>query len=203
MLRTAMHGLAEPSEWITRFAPAIEPASRVLDLACGAGRHTRLFLRAGHRVTAVDVDITGLADLTAEPDLRLIEADLEDGSSWPLGTARFDAVIVTNYLHRPVFHEILAAVDDGGLLLYETYARGNERFGKPRNPAFLLEPGELLDVARGELQVIAFEQGIVARGKETSGQAPGEAPGQAVVQRICAVRSDDGEMPFRVLPDTG
>jgi SAM-dependent methyltransferase len=167
-----------PSGWIKRFAAFLRPESRVLDLACGAGRHTRFLAAAGHHVTAVDVDLDRVMDLDGSPYTRLVRADLEDGSAWPLDEACFDAVVVTNYLHRPLFPRILAAVGPGGVLLYETFARGNERFGKPSNPAFLLVPDELLDLVRDPLQVVAFEQGPVT------------GPRPAMVQRICAVRPD-------------
>ena len=176
------HDLTGPSQWISRFTPSLPPGSRVLDLACGAGRHTRPLLSAGHHVTAVDRDLTRVEDLAADSNLRLVEADLEgDGCPWPTGDERFTCVLVTNYLWRPLFPAILAAVADGGTLLYETFAVGHEQFGKPRNPDFLLGPGELLDVVRGHLEVIAFEQGRV------------ETPATAVVQRIWARRSRPDE----------
>lgn len=164
-----------PSPWIVRFAPLI--AGPALDLACGRGRHVRWLLARGLAVTALDRRIAGLADLAGTPALETIEADLENGDGWPLGTRRFATIIVTNYLWRPLLPAIVGAVDDGGTLLYETFAQGNERFGKPANPDFLLGPGELLDAVRGEFQVVAYEQGQISQ------------PRPAVVQRICAVRS--------------
>lgn len=181
------HPLAPPSAWITRFTRRLPPASEVLDLACGAGRHTRLLAAAGHQVTAVDRDLSGLEDFSPVPGcLQLVEADLEDGSRWPLGDSRFDLIVVTNYLWRPLFPYLRAAIADGGMLLYETFALGNERFGKPDNPAFLLRPGELLAEFGTTLQVLAFEQGEV------------EVPKPAVVQRICAVHMAQGELPLRL-----
>jgi SAM-dependent methyltransferase len=147
----------------------------VLDLAAGSGRHARLFLARGHAVAAVDRDIAGLR---AAPNLEIIQADLEDGSPWPLAGRRFGAVIVTNYLWRPLFPTLVAAVDAGGILLYETFGAGNAAHGPPRNPDFLLEPGELLDAVRGELQVVAYEHGFSAH------------PRPAIRQRLCAQRSD-------------
>ena len=150
------------SDWVARFASRVPPGP-VLDLACGAGRHTRLFLDAGHPVVAVDRAMS----LPAEPGLERLTADLEDGSPWPLGERTFAGVVVTNYLHRPLFPAILSALAPGGLLIYETFAVGNERFGRPRNPDFLLRAGELLEVVAGHcsplrplqagLQVLAFE----------------------------------------------
>ncbi len=167
---------AAPSAWITRFASDFGPASRVLDLACGAGRHIRLLADAGHHITAVDVDLSGVTDLEGQTNVALLAANLEDGSPWPLPGETFDAVVVTNYLHRPLFPAIRAAVAAGGLLLYETFAQGNERYGKPSNPDFLLLPDELLEVVADEFEVLAFEQGIT------------DSPRPAVVQRIAARR---------------
>jgi SAM-dependent methyltransferase len=153
------------------------PGAAILDLACGRGRHARWFHARGHPVTAVDRDVRGLEDLRGQPQLELIEADLE-GAPWPLPGRRFGAVIVTNYLWRPLFPSILDLVDEGGVLLYDTFARGNEAYGRPTNPDFLLEPGELIEVVRGRLQIVAYEHGRVER------------PHPAIRQRICAVRTD-------------
>lgn len=148
----------------------------VLDLACGTGRHARYFLSRGHEVTAVDRYSAGVADLLGREDFTLIEADLEDGGEWPTGRRKFAAVVVTNYLFRPILRDIVGAVAEGGVLIYETFAEGNARFGRPRNPDFLLRPGELLRAVEGELAVIAYEHGEIAR------------PAPALVQRICACR---------------
>jgi hypothetical protein len=165
-----------PSAWVRRFAGRVPPGP-VLDVAAGGGRHSKLFLSLGHPVTAVDRDIAGLTDLAGEPGFEAIAADLEDGGPWPLGARRFAGVIVTNYLYRPILPAIVAAAAPGGLLLYETFARGNERFGKPSNPAFLLEPGELIDAVADSMEILAYEHG------ETSEPRP------AVIQRIAAVKS--------------
>lgn len=171
-----------PSPWVTRFAPLVAAGGPVLDLACGGGRHARLFLARGHKVTATDLDLRGVADLRGTAGLTLLQADLE-GAPWPesdLGSGRFAGIVVTNYLHRPLFPHLLGALAPGGVLLYETFARGNERFGRPSSPAFLLQPGELLELARPGLQVVAYEHGVVA------------SPKAAVVQRLCAVRPPSG-----------
>ncbi|WP_050756066.1 class I SAM-dependent methyltransferase [Nitrococcus mobilis] len=157
MNKPPVHAVA-PEPWVVRFATQIPPGQRVLDLACGHGRHTHFFLERGHPVTAVDIDLSRLAKRPAHPRLEAIEADLEHGP-WPLEQRRFAAVVVTNYLWRPILPNIVASVEDGGALLYETFARGQERFGKPTNPAFLLEPGELLEAVRGQLIVHAYEHG--------------------------------------------
>ncbi|UEM04135.1 class I SAM-dependent methyltransferase [Skermanella rosea] len=165
-----------PSRWVVRFAPLVRQGGPVLDVACGSGRHTRLFAGLGHPVTAVDRTLAGVADLANGSSPELIEADLEDGSPWPLpADRRFAAVVVTNYLHRPLFPRLLDSLEPGGVLIYETFARGNERFGKPSSPDFLLAPGELLDRVGHQLQVVAFEQGEI------------DFPRRAVVQRLCAV----------------
>jgi SAM-dependent methyltransferase len=130
-------------------------------------------------VTALDRDVAGLTDLAGQRGIGVVQADLEDGSPWPLPDRRFSAVVVTNYLWRPLFPHILDALNAGGVLLYATFARGNETYGRPACPAFLLEPGELLDLARrGALQVVAYEHGYVAH------------PRPAVRQRLCAIRAD-------------
>ncbi len=175
--RSAPHSkLREPSPWVRRFAPLVAPDAEVLDLACGAGRHARFFLARGHRVTALDRDVSYLADLAGEARLTIVEADLESGGPWPLGEARFGGVVVTNYLWRPVMGRIVAAVAPEGVLIYETFARGNERFGRPSNPDHLLAAGELLDAVGGALVIVAYEHGEIAE------------PRPAVVQRLCAVR---------------
>lgn len=169
------------SSWVQRFAAGLPPGP-VLDLACGAGRHLRHFRALGHPVTGVDRDLAGVADLAGADGVELIQADLEepaDGRApWPLGDRRFAGVVVTNYLWRPLFPALVAAVAPGGWLLYETFAQGNEAFGRPRNPDFLLAPGELLRAVDGALTVIAYEHGRVER--------PG---GPAVIQRIAAIRA--------------
>lgn len=169
--------LAAVSPWVERFAPLIRPGGRVLDLACGGGRHARLLAARGHAVEAVDRDAGALARLALVAGITIRQADLE-GAPWPYAADMFDAIIVTNYLHRPLLPLINAALAAGGVLIYETFARGNESYGKPSNPAFLLAPGELLAAAgQGGLQVIAYEHGRI------------ESPKPAVVQRLAAWRA--------------
>lgn len=172
------HGGNVPSPWVVRFAPLIPAGGAVLDLACGSGRHTRALVARGHRVTAVDIDLAGVADLADDARAELIRADLEN-APWPLADRRFAAVVVTNYLWRALLPAIVAAVAPGGALLYETFGRGNERFGKPSNPDFLLRSGELLRAVEGRLRVVAYECLEVAE------------PRPAVVQRIAAVNRPD------------
>jgi SAM-dependent methyltransferase len=170
-----MHARLEPSRWVLRFAHLVFAGARVLDVACGEGRHARFFAGRGCKVLAVDRDADALATLSGLAGIEARHLDLEAGS-WPLQGERFDAIVVTNYLHRPLFPYLLAAMADDAALVYETFARGNEAYGRPSNPDFLLEPDELLGVARDRLRVIAFEQGWVAGGG-----------GGAVVQRLAAV----------------
>lgn len=167
------HFDSPPSAWVQRWLPWIRPGGAVLDVACGAGRHARLLARLGFEVDAVDRDPALFAD--PPPQVALLGADLEAGP-WPYAGRRFDAIVVTNYLHRPLLPTLVDSLEPGGLLVYETFARGNERFGKPSNPAFLLAPGELLDAVRGRLEVIAYEDLVV------------DEPRPAAVQRICARR---------------
>jgi SAM-dependent methyltransferase len=176
----------EPSAWVRRFAPLI-PQGEVLDLACGAGRHSMLLASLGYRVCALDRDAAALRNMTG-PGIMPMQYDLENGAAWPFAAARFTGIVVTNYLHRPLFPAILASMAPGGVLIYETFARGNERYGKPSNPDFLLKSGELLDIvvcgpAHGHWQVVAFEGGYV------------EVPKPAMLQRICAIKTDGVSNP--------
>ena len=222
-------GAVEPSPWVSRFASLVPRGGRVLDVACGGGRHTRFFLARGHRVTAVDRDTSGVADLSGDVGpqtpygpqrdlahlskiygeqalaiaaardgfglsiLRLgivygpspvehdaeesqTDFDLEAGAPFPFRGRAFDGVVVTNYLHRPILPDLVAVVAAGGVLLYETFAKGQERFGRPHRPEFLLEPGELLEAVRGVLRVVAYEDIVLDELRP------------AAVQRIAAVR---------------
>ncbi|MDR3437065.1 class I SAM-dependent methyltransferase [Telmatospirillum sp.] len=164
------------SPWIERFAPLVPAGARVLDLACGGGRHSRFFLERGALVTCVDRNISAVSDLAGT--LEIIEADLEANLPWPLADRTFDAVVVVNYLYRPLFPRLIEAVAPGGLFLYETFALGNERYDRPSDPKHLLRPGELLSAVAGALQVVAYETGVERH-----------SVGPKVVQRICAART--------------
>ena len=170
------HDLDTPSAWVARWADRVPAGGRVLDLACGSGRHARYLAKRGHPVEAVDRDSTLLAKLAGIPGITTRCADLE-GGPWPYEGERFTGIVVTNYLHRPLFPHLLAALSTEGILIYETFAAGNERHGRPSNPAFLLKPGELLDWVRSRLKVLAYEDLYVAD------------PKPAVLQRICAVNN--------------
>ena len=173
-----MHSTETPSEWVLRWAALVERGP-VLDVACGAGRHANLFAERGFEVFAVDRD-----DQVLPGSIHFVRADLEDGSPWPWPGRRFAAIVVTNYLHRPLFPRLIESLDEGGVLIYETFMAGNERYGKPSNPSFLLRPGELLE-AFGTLTVVAFEQGTVER------------PKKAALQRICVIRGPAGSVRIR------
>lgn len=178
------HAIASPSAWVSRFAPLIGPGE-VLDLACGSGRHAKWLADQGHTVLALDRDEKALALATGQ-GISIMQADLEEeGSLWPFEANRFAAIVVTNYLHRPLFSHIVASLAEGGVLIYETFAAGNEQFGKPSNPNFLLQPGELLSLC-SSLRVVAFEDGYV------------EQPKPAMVQRICAVKPGSMTSPKRL-----
>lgn len=166
----------ESSAWVRRWAPLVRAAGPVLDVACGGGRHALYFAARGHPVDAVDRDAAAVAALAAQSGISALCADVENGP-WPYAGRQFAAIVVINYLHRPLFPALLAALAPGGVLIYETFAQGNEAYGRPANPDFLLQRGELLR-AVGAARVVAYEDLYV------------ELPRPAMVQRICAVVSD-------------
>ena len=151
----------------------IRPGGVVLDVAAGNGRHARFLARLGFEVDAVDRDASLFADPPRE--VRILQADIEQGP-WPYAGRHFDGIVVTNYLHRPLLPVLVESLERGGVLIYETFAQGNEKFGKPSNLAYLLAPGELLEAVRGELRVLAYEDLVVAE------------PRPAAVQRLVARR---------------
>lgn len=163
-----------PSAWVARFAPLIANGGRVLDVACGAGRHTALLLSLGYRVDAVDRRVAGLDDLRGRTGLHIVEADLETAGAPPFPADEYDGIVVTNYLYRALLPTLATRLAPGGVVIYETFAAGNERFGKPNNPNYLLNPGELLAAFGPPLRVLAYEDLTVAE------------PQPAAIQRICA-----------------
>ena len=191
--------ITEPSPWVTRFAPLVPKDASVLDLAAGGGRHGRHLMRQGCRTVFIDRNTNALQDLMDVPNTTVINADLEDGSdpfgpSGPLEAMTFDAVIVVNYLFRPLMASLINAIALDGVLIYETFSRGNEAFARPRNPDHLLRSGELFDLVGGRMQVVAYEHGRLDIT---------DIPG--VKQRLCAVKDvagstrDDGEPPAHPL----
>lgn len=175
-----MHEGLAPSSWVQRWSHLVPAGASVLDVACGSGRHVRWFAARGGRVTGVDRDAEAVAPLRELAEI--VVADIENGP-WPFAGRRFDAVVVTNYLWRPLLPAIVDAVADGGVLIYETFAAGHETVGRPSNPAFLLAPAELLGAARG-LRIVAFEDGF-------------EPAPPRFVQRMAAVREATGSAPPR------
>ena len=167
----------QPSAWVERWAPRIPAGGTVLDVACGGGRHARWLAARGYRVEAVDLDAQACGALAGIAGIHTRVADLE-GGAWPYAGACFAGIVVANYLHRPRLPLLVRSLAPGGVLIYETFAAGNERYGRPRNPDFLLKPGELLQAAHGHLEVIAYENLTIT------------GPRPAVVQRMCAVNGE-------------
>lgn len=177
------HSSEKASYWVQRFLPLVLSGGSILDLACGRGRNSLLMAERGYKVECADRDAEALAEISARASAIVTrQCDLEAGP-WPYYGRVFDGIVVTNYLHRPLIPMLINALDTNGVLIYETFMLGNERFGKPSNPAFLLRPGELLEMVKRRLTVVAFEQG------ET------DTPRPAVVQRLCATRRIDPQLP--------
>lgn len=172
-----------PSSWVLRHAPLIRGGGRVLDLACGSGRHARWLAEQGWQVEAVDRDEIAIAALQGIHGVHAFSADLETGH-WPFSDGGFDGIVVCRYLHRPLLSLLTQALAENGVLIYETFMQGNERFGRPQNPAFLLRSDELYEAYGKTLSVVAFEQGII------------EIPRPMMIQRLCAIRGKVG----RILP---
>ena len=167
--------LEAPSGWVLRWVHLIAAGGAVLDVACGSGRHARMLAARGHEVHAVDRDAAALARLAGVPRITPLCADIE-GGPWPYAGRTFAGIVVTHYLHRPLLPVLVQSLAAGGVLIYETFAVGNERYGRPSSPDFLLRRGELLDRVRGCLAVVDYDDLVVG------------APRPAVVQRLCATR---------------
>lgn len=194
--KTARHlRISVPSPWIARFAHLAPSEAPVLDVAAGGGRHTRVFIENGYHVTAIDKNTRTLEALPNQKNLEIIACDMETDApvftqDGPLAGRKFGTIVVVNYLYRPLMAALLEALTPGGLLLYETFALGNEIYSKPRNPDHLLKSGELLAFAAPHMQIVAYEHGLVQND---------DLPG--VKQRLCAIKDlgsshrDDGEPP--------
>ena len=191
--------ITEPSPWVARFAPIAQKNTAVLDIAAGGGRHSQVFLNQGHPVTAIDKNTTALSDLPHQENLKIVKFDMETDNSMfaqgsPLFCQTFGVIVVVNYIFRPLFPGLMDALAPGGLFLYETFALGNEAYARPRNPDHLFKSGELLELTSGQMQIVAYEHGIVENG---------DIPG--VKQRLCAVKDmnlskrEDNEPPTHVL----
>ena len=179
-----LHGTEPASAWVQRWSHLVQPQGSVLDVACGQGRHTRWFYERNHVVAAVDRSQTAIefiANTLPTSKVEAVLADIENGL-WPFPGRHFDAVVVTNYLWRPLMHRLLASLAPGGVLIYETFTQGHETVGKPSRPDFLLRQGELLEVC-ASLRVVAFEEGF---------QSAAEGQSPRFVQRIAAVREPSG-----------
>jgi len=165
-----------PSSWIVKFAPLIKSQGLVLDLACGSGRHAKWLAQQGYQVDALDRDPIATSSMQGIDGIRIQLTDLETTEP-PSFEHSYDGIIVSRYLHRPLLTSLATILKPGGILIYETFMRGNERYGKPSNPDFLLMPDELLNTYSPLLNVISFEQGEVME------------PKPAMLQRICAQKN--------------
>ena len=190
MKDSGLHGTEPPSKWVERWSHLVKPHGTVLDVACGHGRHAYYFHQQNYFVTLLDWSQAAIESIAIEAHAcEKVVADIENGA-WPLAGRQFDAVVVTNYLWRPLMATLLASLIPGGVLIYETFASGNETVGKPSRPDFLLQPGELLDVCKS-LRVVAYEDGFT---DGPDGQTP------RFVQRIAAVREGSANQPPERFP---
>jgi len=164
------------SNWVSENYDYIKKKGLILDLACGSGRHGRFLLEKGFDVVFLDRDTSQLDWVPEVFRSQIIKHDLESGTSWDFSPCSFDAVVVTNYLYRPIFPDLLSIIDEGGVLIYETFSKGNEIYGKPTNPNYLLEPEELIDLVRPTMRLISFKEGYSNEGKES------------ITQKIVAVK---------------
>jgi len=164
------------SPWVRRFAGGVDARGHILDVAAGHGRHSRYLAEQGFRVTAVDIDISDLQALERSHAVEVLQLDLESGD-WAFRDTRFDGIVMTNYLHRPLLPHFPDSLSDGGILIIDTFGSGNELLGRPRNPNFLLQPGELLEAFGDRLRIVAYEHGAE------------QSPRPAVRQRLCATRA--------------
>jgi len=168
--------LSTACDLVTESASYLTKPSRILDLACGGGRNGQHLLSLGHNVVFLDKDIAGLSHLKCKPNAEIIEADLENGDPWPLGDRKFDAVLVVNYLWRPIMGDIINSVIGGGVLIYETFGVGNEKYGRPSNPKFLLSENEMPNMLMDNFDIVRYQHGFV------------ESPKPAIKQSVIALK---------------
>ena len=166
------------STWVSYCTNLINKKSKILDVACGSGRHTRFLISKGHSVTGIDINPKFELHSNNKENNKIIEYDLEK-DVWPFETSSFDCILVTNYLHRPLFPFFIKSVKRNGFIIYETFSLGNERFGKPSNPKYLLNNNELFNLLKGEMRIISYQDGIVSNNM------------QKYVQRVFAIKSFD------------
>lgn len=178
--------IAKPSPWVERFAPLAKPGGTFLDVTCGGGRHSRLFLELGFTVVGIDRDLEYVQDIKAKDDVELIQADLEDGSPWPMAGRTFSGVAMIYYVNRTLLPKLIDALEPGGILICESLAEGDETYHWPKKTDHLLRNGELLELVQGRLQVVAYEHGLLEH------PFPNR-PFPGIVQRICAVNDLKGE----------
>lgn len=168
--------IGTPSQWVVEYTALIRKGGKVLDLACGSGRHATWLASQGYQVDAIDRDAQALVGMQGMPNINLSITDIETGN-WPSIDQRYDGIVVSRYLFRPLFSTLAHILNSDGVLIYETFMLGNESYGRPSNPDYLLLPDELKSVYAPLLKIHAFEQGKV------------EDPVPAVTQRICAINS--------------
>ncbi|MEQ1602966.1 MAG: class I SAM-dependent methyltransferase [Methylophilaceae bacterium] len=190
MLNNPIHTVVntKPSAWLCRFSALIKPQGQVLDLACGTGRNVRWLAGQGFVVEAVDKDLAALASLQNIPNITTRIADLE-GAPWPYAERKFDAIVVCRYLHRPLLPLLLQSLNAKGVLIYETFMQGQELYGRPRRPQFLLKPDELLQTYMNQSNIVAFEQGLFDEAQLE--EPPFKTHQPAMLQRICLTRLQD------------
>ena len=166
------------STWVTYCTNLINKKSKILDVACGSGRHAKFLIQKGHFVTGIDINPKFELNADDQKNNKIIKYDLEN-NVWPFETDSFDCILVTNYLHRALFPFFIKSVKQNGFIIYETFSLGNEKFGKPSNPDYLLDNNELLNLLKHEMRIISYQDGIVLNNV------------QKYVQRVFAIKSFD------------